>query len=131
VVRTVFIVAGVLNIVGIPLFSLGFTNSYLVELYPEVFSTFSLFTIMLWGLAYLVVANRYRELPLIVLVFALEKLGYGITWLPWLARHGSELGAILDRSWLTGTFYCIYGPIDLGFGLVFAWAYFKAGRRDR
>ena len=39
-----------------------------------------------------------------------------------------ELGLILDRSWLTGFFYVIYGPIDLGFGLVFAWVYLRIRR---
>ena len=112
-------------IAGIPLFSLGFTNRYLVELYPSVFSMFGLYTIILWGIAYIVAAPRYERFPGLVLVFALEKLGYGLTWLPWIVRHGEELGTIFERSWLTGIFYVIYGPIDLGFGLFFAWVFIR------
>ncbi len=127
--RFTFILAGVLNIAGIPLFSLGFTNRYLVELYPSVFSMFGLYTIILWGIAYIVAAPRYERFPGLVLVFALEKLGYGLTWLPWIARHGGELGAIFERSWITGAFYVIYGPIDLGFGLFFAWMFVQLRKR--
>lgn len=123
--QRIFILAGVLNIAGIPLFSLGFTNRYLVELYPSVFSMFGLYTIILWGIAYIVAAPRYGRFPGIVLVFALEKLGYGLTWLPWIVRHGGDLGAIFERSWLTGVFYVIYGPIDLGFGLFFVWVFIQ------
>ena len=45
-----FLLAGAVNIGGILLFSKGLTNAYLKELDPQVFSTFGLVGILLWGL---------------------------------------------------------------------------------
>ena len=134
-----FVAAGAVNILGVLLFSKGFTNAYLSELDPQVFSTFGLKVIIVWGLAYLAVGDSYRagrspgERPAkhwIVGVFALEKLLYFAAWVIWMSEHGSELGAIFARSSLTGTFLVIYGPNDLLFAVFFAWVFFRARRSE-
>ncbi|MBA3530765.1 MAG: hypothetical protein H0T73_02435 [Ardenticatenales bacterium] len=116
-----FQLAGLMNILGIPFFSLGFTNRYLTELYPEVFSTFGLIVIILWGLAYIAVAQSYLQVRTLIAVFAIEKLVYVISWVFWLMAHGAELPTIMANSPITGMFYVIYGLNDLLFGLFFAW----------
>src|SRR5262249_1208001 len=69
-----FRAAAFVNVAGILLFSLGLTNTALIARNPVVFSRFGLVCIMLWGLAYLAVARAYAQVPLLVAVFAVEKL---------------------------------------------------------
>jgi hypothetical protein len=116
-----FWAAGGMNIGGVLIFSLGFTNTYLSELFPAVFAPFGLVGILLWGAAYLAVSRSYAAVPALVAVFAVEKAVYTCTWFVWLAEHGAELPAIFARSPVTGVFYVIYGPNDLLFGVFFAW----------
>lgn len=127
-IRHGFVVAGAVNILGVLLFSKGLTNAYLSELDPQVFSTFGLKVIIVWGLAYLAVAGCYREAKWVVAVFALEKLLYFAAWVIWMSGHRSELGAIFDASPLTGAFFVIYGPNDLLFGIFFAWVFLRVHR---
>ncbi len=106
---------------GILLFSLCFTNTALIARSPVVFSRFGLLGIVLWGLAYLAVAGTYPQVPLLVAVFALEKLVYVVTWVDWMARFGSEWPRLWSESPLSAVFFAIYGPTDLLFGVFFAW----------
>ena len=115
-----FVLAGVANIGGVLLFSLGFSNARLGELSPLVLSPFGLLCIMLWGLAYLSVAGGYRHVPWLVAVFALEKFAYVYTWVDWMRQHAEQLPALFGESPLTAVFFVIYGPNDLLFGLFFA-----------
>lgn len=110
-----------MNIVGALVFSAGFTNHYLTELHPAVFSWLGWVSVMLWGAAYIAVARRYREVPAIVAVFAVEKLVYVGTWLLWLSDMPVSWRTLFDRSLLTGAFFAVYGLIDLAFGLFFTW----------
>lgn len=120
-ISQVFLLAGLYNIGGILVFSLGFTNTLLTTLYPEVFSWLGLVAIILWGLAYASVANSYAAVPWLVAVFALEKMVYVGTWVYWHARHWGQFGDIVSQSPLTAMFYAVYGAGDLGFGLFFLW----------
>jgi len=125
-IRHGFVAAGAVNILGVMLFSKGLTNTYLSELDPQVFSSFGLKVILLWGLAYLAVAKTYRAAKWIVAVFALEKLLYFAAWMIWMSAHRADLPAIFEVSPLTGAFFAIYGPSDLFFALFFAWVFFRA-----
>ena len=120
-----FQLAAAVNILGILLFSKGLDNAYLAELSPEVFSTFGQGAIILWGLAYLAVAESYREAGWIVAVFCLEKLVYAGTWIVWMADHGSQLSTIFETSPLTGAFLAIYGPTDFLFAVFFGWVFLR------
>lgn len=115
-----FYAAGGVNVFGILLFSMGYTNELMGALYPSVFSTFSLVCIQLWGLAYWAVAKHYAKVPLLVAVFALEKLAYTATWVVWMLDFGKNLPQLMSQSFLTANFYAAYGLIDLSFGLFFA-----------
>jgi hypothetical protein len=116
-----FVAAGLMNLVGVLVFSKALTNDYLVELSPIVASRFGLVLIMLWGIAYLVVARNHAAVPALVLVFAVEKAIYVTTWIIWMADYGSDFGAIWARDPLTAIFYAVYGPNDLFFGILFTW----------
>jgi hypothetical protein len=115
-----FYLAGAINILGILLFSLAWTNVELIGRSPRVFSPFGILAVILWGLAYLSVARTYHHVPKLIAVFALEKLFYVITWMWWQFHHAAELPALYQTAPLTATFFTLYGPLDLAFGLFFA-----------
>lgn len=129
-VSRIFVFAGLVNIVGTLGVSAGFTNRYLTELDPVVFSWLGLVSIILWGAAYIAVSKRYQQVPALVAVFAIEKFVYFAAWLMWLREPPAPLTEIFSRSATTGAFFASYGLIDLSFGIFFAWAYFrtKSGR---
>lgn len=123
-----FWAAGAFNVLGVLAFSRAGTNTYLSELYPDVFSGFGLLCVVLWGCAYVAAGGRRLPNPALSVVFAVEKAVYVGTWVVWLARHGRSLPGVWDRDPLTATFYAIYGAGDLAFGLFFLFAARRALR---
>lgn len=123
-----FWAAGAYNVLGVLVFSRAGMNTYLSELYPEVFGQFGLGCIVLWGLAYIAAGGKRLPPAELSAVFALEKATYVGTWVVWLVRHGGTLSDVWDRDPLTAIFFAIYGAGDLAFGLFFAWAAWKAWR---
>lgn len=114
-----FLLAAAYNIFGILIFSQGFSNPLLAQQDPAVFSWLGQVSILLWGLAYGAVAQRYLELPHLMLVFFVEKMLYVFTWGCWLSKHGSSLPELFNTSPLTALFFSVYGAGDLLFGLMF------------
>lgn len=125
----IFIAAGLANILGVLICSMGFTNTLLTSLSPVVFSGFGLLSIILWGLAYLASARTYMHVPYVVAVFAVEKLLYVITWIQWLAESGQTLPRLFSQSPVTALFFALYGINDLAFGLFFAAVAIKTLRK--
>jgi hypothetical protein len=119
IVSLCFLLAGAWNVLGMLLFSKFFTNRLLASLDPAVFSWFGQIAVVLWGLAYCSVAKSYPYVPSLLVVFFLEKMIYGARWLAWLVAHGKTLPKIASESFLTATFYAIYGAGDIGFGFLF------------
>lgn len=120
--------AGLANIVGISVVSHFFTNDLLATNFPAVFSQAGNFLILLWGCAYIVAGLAAWQVPLMFLVFMVEKYFYAGTWLYWYLQHGDRLAAITAESWLTGTFYRFYGLNDLLWGLFFLWVFTRVRR---
>jgi hypothetical protein len=116
-----FWLAAAYNVVGMLVFSKLFTNSSLALPDPVVFSWFGQVAIVLWGLAYWSVAKSYQHVPLLLFVFAVEKLAYALNWLSWLAEKGATISAIAAESLLTAMFYTIYGAGDIAFCIFFSW----------
>lgn len=123
-----FWAAGAFNVIGVLAFSRAGTNTYLSELYPDVFSGFGLLCVVLWGCAYVAAGGRGLPNPALSAVFAIEKAVYVGTWAVWLSRHGGTLPAVWDRDPLTAVFYAVYGAGDLAFGLFFVVAARRACR---
>ena len=116
-----FILAGAWNVLGLLTFSKFFTNRMLAAIDPDVFSWLGQVAIVLWGLAYWSVAKSYQYVPWLLVVFFLEKMIYGVTWLRWIIAKRKTLPKIASESFLTATFFSIYGAGDLVFGLFFGW----------
>lgn len=129
--KKVLLLAGAVNIVGIFIFSLGFTNTFLGELLPSVFSSFGLVSILLWGVAYIAVSDRAEELPAVLFVFAFEKALYAVSWAAWIMNPNNSLTLVFQKSALTGMFFTFYGPIDFLLGVCFAVIGLRAWKKNK
>ena len=114
-------VAGLMNIGGVLLFSRGFTNTAMNNADPVVMSNFGLLMIMVWGLAYLGAATIRSEIKWLVAAFAVEKLVYVVAWIRWLSNN--SLTQLYSEDAFAGAFYTIYGFNDFVFMLFFAWVF--------
>ena len=120
-----FVLAGAVNIFGMLVVSKLFTNSLLSTTDPAVFSWLGQVAIVLWGSAYWAVAQQYRHVPYLVLVFFIEKMVYTATWLLWLLQKGHSLTSIASESPMTAIFFGVYGAGDFAFALFFGWVALK------
>ena len=130
-IRYGFICSGLINVLGIPIFSQLFTNMYLMKIDPDTFSVISLVTIILWGLAYIAVARQVPKVPLIALVFTIEKFFYATVWGRWIWKHHIDLPGIFAQDMLTGIFYAVYGLNDFLFGAFFLAAFVQIRGMDQ
>jgi hypothetical protein len=73
-VKNGFIAAGLMNIGGVLLFSLAFTNTAINTADPVVMFNFGLVIIAVWGLAYLSAAAINANIKWLAGAFAVEKL---------------------------------------------------------
>jgi hypothetical protein len=123
IVKNGFIAAGLMNIGGVLLFSRAFTNEVMNHADPVVMSNFGLLMIIVWGLAYISVANSFEKVKWLTAVFALEKLIYVVVWVLWITKN--DLAALYSNDLFAGVFYSIYGLNDFVFFLFFGWVFFK------
>jgi hypothetical protein len=123
-----FLAAGAYNIFGILIFSQFFTNTSLAAADPAVFSWLGQIAILLWGLAYCAVAYSYLHTPLLIAVFAAEKLLYSVAWLIWLVKNGSTIPDMAADSLLTAIFFSLYGVGDIISCLFFSWVVLQIAR---
>lgn len=113
------IAAAAMNIGGVLIFSVGFTNEAVVEADPVVMSNFGLLMISVWGMAYYAASRMCAPKHWLMAVFVIEKLIYVVVWLRW--QIANDLGELFEKDVLAGTFYSIYGLNDFVFMLFFAW----------
>ncbi len=121
-----YLIAGIMNIGGILLFSQFFTSTALNQADPVVMSNFGLLMIMVWGLAYIAASGFALQMRWLALVFALEKLIYVGVWLRWLNQKSDTLAAIYQEDFLAGVFYSVYGINDFVFMVFFVFVFFRA-----
>ena len=121
-----FLVAGLFNF-GIVFASKGFSND--LGTVDPLFASSGCVCIVLWGLAYMSLAQRYREAPLVSAVFCLEKAFYAIHWLLWIGSHSDELAALRADDPLTAAFFSGYGIGDAVFMVFFGTVAWRG--RDR
>ncbi len=122
-----FVTAGLMNIIAILIFSKFFTNDVIPETDPVVMSNFGMLMIMVWGLAYISVSKSYNSeasgVKWLVLVFAIEKLIYGIAWILWLSTN--SISEVYEQDIFAGVFFSIYGLNDLLFCFFFSYVFVK------
>jgi hypothetical protein len=120
-VKNGLLAAGLMNIGGVLLFSLGFTNTAINHADPIVMSNFGLLMIVVWGLAYIGAATITSSIKWLAAVFAVEKLVYVVIWTRWMLDN--SLSSLYSTDVLAGIFYSIYGVNDFVFMLFFAWLF--------
>ncbi len=122
-IRTGLIIAGLANIFGVLIFSRLFTNEFINQADPLVMSDFGLLMIIVWGFAYISVAKGFAEVKWLLMVFALEKLIYGVIWINRIFRY--DIRNLYKEDAFAGIFYSIYGLNDLFFMVFFIVAFFS------
>lgn len=120
IIKGGFILAGLVNIIGILAITQGLTSDTLAQADPAVFSTFGILMIMVWGLAYLATVRFATTAVLLPAVFAIEKLAYTLNWVFWMDDNADSVSTITEQDFLGGFFMGGYGINDGLFCLFFA-----------
>lgn len=128
IIKKGFVLAGLVNIVGIAVVTHGLQSDTLAIADPGAFSTLGILCIMLWGMAYIASAPYASTSVLIPVVFALEKLLYTVNWALWFTEHGSKVESIVQQDMLGGLFLGGYGINDGLFCLFFAFVAWRNWR---
>ena len=118
-----FVLSGIMNIGGVLIFSRFFTNDAITVADPVVISNFGLLMIVVWGLVFLSVSQKYEELNWLIGVFAIEKFIYGLNWINWISNN--DLSAVFNKDQMAGIFYAVYGINDWLFFLFFLFVFIK------
>ena len=120
-----FIIAGLMNS-SVLLFSRLFTNATIPEFDPTVMSNFGLLMIFIWGLAYISVAENFKNVKWLIGIFAVEKFIYGYIWINWLINN--NISAVFEKDLMAGAFYAIYGVNDWLFFIFFSFVFIRLMR---
>ncbi len=118
-----FVVAGLMNILGVLVNSRFFNNAVIPEVDPVVMSNFGLLMIIIWGLAYISVSKNYDKVKWLVGVFAIEKFIYGSLWTNWILNN--SLADVYNKDTSAGIFYSIYGINDWIFFVFFLFVFIR------
>ena len=124
-----FVLSGIMNIGGVLIFSRFFTNDAITVADPVVISNFGLLMIVVWGLVFLSVSQKYEELNWLIGVFAIEKFLYGLNWINWISNN--DLFALFNKDQMAGIFYGIYGINDWLFFLFFLYVFIKSFKFEK
>ena len=124
-----FVLSGIINIGGVLIFSRFFTNDAITVADPVVISNFGLLMIVVWGLVFLSVSQKYEELNWLVGVFAIEKFLYGLNWINWISNN--DLFALFNKDQMAGIFYALYGINDWLFFLFFLYVFIKSFKFEK
>ena len=125
-IKKVFIFSGIVNILGILIFTKFFTSTVISEADPNVMPPFGLYMIMVWGLAFIAMANHYKKAKWIIAVFCIEKISYIICWGIWILNN--DLTILFEKDPFAGTFYALYGPNDLIFLIFFSYIFIRVNK---
>ena len=121
-----FILAGIVNILGVLVFTKFFTSSAITDADSNIMSPFGLYMIMIWGLAFLAMSNYYHKAKWVVAVFCIEKISYVFCWGIWVLDH--DLAILFDKDLFAGMFYSLYGPNDLIFFIFFCYVFMRINK---
>lgn len=119
-ITTGFIIAGLMNS-SVLIFSRFFTNTTIPEFDAQVMSNFGLLMIFIWGLAYISVSKKYKNVKYLIAIFSIEKFIYGSVWINWIRNN--SISDVFEKDVMAGIFYSIYGINDWLFFLFFTYVF--------
>ncbi len=122
-----FILAGLMNIVGVLTFSKFLSNTAIPEFDSQAMSKFGLLMIIIWGLAYISVSKSFYKVKWLIGVFAIEKLIYATHWTNWMSTN--SLQDVMAKDKMAGMFYAIYGINDWIFFVFFFIVFIQLARK--
>lgn len=111
-----YILAGLYNF-SIIFFNKFFTND--LGKYDNLFNFNGIIMILLWGISYVSIYDKYQNLPFLNFVFFVEKMYFVFKWIIWQKNNFYNLPTIFTEDKFTGIFYAVYGIGDFAFGLFF------------
>jgi hypothetical protein len=82
-----FIIAGLMNIFGVLVFSRLFSNTVIPKFDPQAMSNFGLLLIVVWGFTYISVSKTFYHLEWLIALFKIEKLIYATHWTKWILNN--------------------------------------------
>lgn len=119
-ITTGFIIAGLMNS-SVLIFSRFFTNTTIPEFDAQVMSNFGLLMIFIWGLAYISVSKKYKNVKYLIAIFSIEKFIYGSVWINWIRNN--SISDVFEKDVMAGIFYSFYGINDWLFFLFFTYVF--------
>ena len=124
-----FVLSGIMNIGGALIFSRFFTNKTTPEADPVVMSNFGLLMIVVWGLVFLSISQKYEQLDWLIGVFAIEKFIYTLNWTNWISNN--DLSVVFNKDLMAGIFYAVYGINDWLFFLFFLYVFINSFKLEK
>lgn len=123
-----FILSGLMNILGVLIFSRFFSNVFIPEFDNQAMSNFGLLMIVLWGFVFIAVSKSFHKVKWLIAVFTIEKLIYATHWTKWIVTN--NLTDVYEKDKMAGIYYAIYGINDWIFFAFFLFVFIRLARKN-